>query len=191
MPLMAKLILVRHAPPQIEPDVAPPRWVLSAEGRRRCAWLAGELAALGVARLYSSLEPKALETAALTAVRLGLEVGPRRDLHENDRAGLAFGPLDVLKARIRRFFDEPSNLVMGQETAEAALRRFETAVRALAAETQDRTAAVVTHGTVLTLLVARRNRVEPFAFWEALTAPSLVVLDPADFGLADIRKYPD
>jgi broad specificity phosphatase PhoE len=180
---MAKLVLVKHAPPAVTPDVASPRWVLSAEGQTRCSWLAGELAGLGVIQIYASLEPKALETAALAAVRLGLEVRPRRDLHENDRTGLRFGPMDELKARIRRFFDEPSALVMGTETAEAAGRRFEAAVRALLAESGDAVAAVVTHGTVLTTLVARHNPIQPFAFWDSLTVPSVVVLDGATFRL--------
>lgn len=188
---MAKLILIKHAPPQITPDVASPRWVLSEEGRQRCAWLADELAAQGVTRLYASLEPKALETAALVAVRLGLEVRPRPGLQENDRTGLGFPALEDLHRRIEAFFAAPAELLMGRETAEAALSRFETALRALLAEAPDETRAVVTHGTVLTLLLARYNPVEPFAFWSALTTPSYVVLNGADFRLdGAARTFP-
>jgi broad specificity phosphatase PhoE len=85
---MAKLLLVKHAPPEIAPQVVSHRWVLSEEGRHRCAWLAEELNAQGITRLYSSLEPKALETAAIVAVRLGLALEPRSNLHESDRTGL-------------------------------------------------------------------------------------------------------
>lgn len=181
---MAKLILVKHAPPEITPGVISHRWVLSAEGRDRCTWLATELKAQGVGRLYSSLEPKALETAALAAVKLGLEVRPRRDLHENDRAGLGFGPLDALKQRMRRFFEAPSELIVGQESADAALQRFEAAVRAATAEAPDQTIAIVTHGAVLTLLAASYNPINAFEFWEALTPPSWAPLDPATFRFA-------
>lgn len=188
---MAQLILVKHASPQITPDVASPRWVLSAEGRERCAWLADRLGEQGVTALYSSLEPKALETAALVAVRLGLEVRPRADLHENDRTGLAFGSVEDLHARIRRFFEAPSDAEMGNETAERALARFEAAVRAVVAEAPGGTAAVIAHGTVLTLLVSRYNRIAPFAFWNGLTLPSYVVLDGADFSLSGTaNNYP-
>jgi broad specificity phosphatase PhoE len=180
---MARLVLIKHAPPQIDDGVASHRWVLSEAGRERCDWLASRLADQGVTQLYASLEPKALETAALVAVRLGLDVRPRRDLHENDRTGLGFLPMDELRARIARFFEEPSVLVIGTETAEVAGRRFEAAVRALLAEAGDQTAAVVAHGTVLTTLVARYNPVEAFAFWDLLTVPSLVVLDGASFKL--------
>src|SRR5580658_6257850 len=97
---MPRLVLVKHAPPEVSPQVAAPRWVLSADGRRRCAWLASQLRELGVTRLYASLEPKALETAALTAAPLGLEVRPRPHLQENDRAGLGFVAIEDLRALI-------------------------------------------------------------------------------------------
>jgi broad specificity phosphatase PhoE len=188
---MAKLILVRHAPPQVTPDVVSPRWVLSEEGRERCGWLAKTIGAYGATRLYSSLEPKALETAALVGVRLGLNVHPWRDLHENDRAGLDFGPLEALQLRIRGFFEAPTELVIGNETANAALHRFEIAVRALASEASGQTAAVVTHGAVLSLFVASHNPVVAFDFWSALTAPSCVVLDSANFKLdGAVRNFP-
>ena len=188
---MAKLVLVKHAPPEITPGVVAHRWVLSAEGRDRCAWLADELRAQGVSKLYSSLEPKALETAALAAMGMGLEVRPRRDLHENDRTGLAFGPVRGLTQRMRRFFEAPFELIVGEETAHAALERFESAVRAAAAEAPDQTIAIVTHGTVLTLLTAKYNPIAAFEFWEALTLPSYVALNAATFTLdGTISKFP-
>ena len=39
------LILVKHAPPIVEPGVSPARWVLSDAGRARCAPLADRLRA--------------------------------------------------------------------------------------------------------------------------------------------------
>jgi broad specificity phosphatase PhoE len=177
------LILVKHAPPQITPEVASNRWVLSAEGRARCEWLAGALAEQGVAALYSSLEPKALETAALVAIRLGLEVRPRPGLQENDRTGLGFDTADGIRARIRRFFDAPSEHVMGEETAAEAFDRFEAAVLAARAETPGQTIAVVAHGTVLTLLVAKYNPISAFEFWGGLGLPSFVILDGASLAL--------
>lgn len=178
---MAELILIKHASPEFTRNVVSHRWVLSEEGRDHCDWLASELNARRVARLYSSLEPKALETAALAAVRLGLDVCPRRDLHENDRTGLGFGALEDLERRMRRFFEAPSELVVGTETAHAALKRFEAAIQTLASEAGDQTVAVVTHGTVITLLLAKYNRIAPFDFWNSLALPSYVPLDGASF----------
>jgi broad specificity phosphatase PhoE len=55
---MTKLILAKHAPPQIAPEIVSHRWVLSEEGRHRCAWLAKELNAQGITRIYSSLDQR-------------------------------------------------------------------------------------------------------------------------------------
>lgn len=104
---MSPVILVKHAAPVLAPDVPSARWVLSAAGQESCRWLAAELRAQGVRRLYTSLEPKALETAARVAIEVGLDVRPRADLHENDRTGLGFGPTAELERTIGRFFDEP------------------------------------------------------------------------------------
>jgi broad specificity phosphatase PhoE len=187
---MHKLILVKHASPRIDPAVPSPRWVLSDAGRERCAWLAQELSQHGVRRLFSSLEPKALETAALAGVALGLPVDPRPDLHENDRTGFGFGTDDVLKAAIRGFFDRPSEIVMGRESADAAFVRFAAAVSSAVTDAGGRDLAIVTHGTVLTLFVSRHNAVAPFDFWESLRLPSYVVLDVARFAFdGQVRNF--
>src|SRR6202012_3651506 len=120
--------------------------------------------AQGVERLCCSLEPKALETAALVGIRLGLAVNPREGLQENDRTGLGVSTADKLRDRIRRLFAEPDEQVMGRETARIALGRFSSAVRAAIAEAPDSTTAIVAHGTVTPLLVAAHNPIEPFAF---------------------------
>jgi broad specificity phosphatase PhoE len=36
--------------------------------------------------------------------------------------------------------------------------------------------AISTHGTVMTLLVARANNLDPFTFWSQLELPSFIVL---------------
>jgi broad specificity phosphatase PhoE len=80
-------------------------------------------------------------------------------------------------------------------TPEVASHRWvlsaEAAVRALQAEACGQIAAVVTHGTVLTTLVARYNPVPAFAFWDSLTVPACVVLDGATFRLdGPARNFP-
>lgn len=186
---MAKLILIKHSLPVLDPDVPSPRWVLSDDGRARCAWLAAVLKAQGVTRLFSSLEPKALETAALAATRTGLAVEPREGLQENDRTGLGFPSEEELHRLIGEFFARPADVVMVTETADAALVRFAGAVQGILTSTQGRNVAVVAHGTVLTLFVARHNAVDRFAFWGSLTTPSCVVLDSQSLLLADVQTF--
>lgn len=174
---MRKLILVKNAPPQIDPSVVPQRWVLSEDGRASCDWLAQALQREGVERLYASLEPKALETAALVGLAMGLPVQPRADLHENDRTGTGFLSQDDLEARMRRFFTAPGEPVVGMETADAARARFEAAIRAILAETKSGNVAIVTHGTVISLLTGAGDPATTYELWMSLGLPSYVVLD--------------
>jgi broad specificity phosphatase PhoE len=110
-------------------------------------------------------------------VERGLEVRPRENLHENDRTGQGFVSADEIRAQIQRFFAEPESVVMGAETALQAAARFAGAIRAVLGEEPEQTVAVVTHGTVLTTLVAAHNPIDPFAFWGSLSLPGYVVLD--------------
>ena len=188
---MAKLILAKHAPPEIAPQVVSHRWVLSEEGRHRCAWLADELNAQGITRLYSSLEPKALETTALVAVRLGLALEPRSNLHESDRTGLGFVSQDELQRRLREFFEKPDQNVIGGETANSAFERFSGAISNILSEGHSQPLAIVTHGIVLSLFVARHNAVTPFSVWARLALPSYVVLDATSFSFdGEVHNYP-
>jgi broad specificity phosphatase PhoE len=174
---MGKLLLIKHSLPEIVAAVPSREWVLSAEGRARCRWLAGELTRHGIERLYASLEPKALETASIAGAEAGLIAEGRPDLHENDRTGLGFLPRAVLDARIRDFFTRPDELIIGTETANAARARFAGAVSRLVEVVAGRTTAIVAHGTVITLLVAAHNEIEPFDLWLRLQTPGYVVLD--------------
>ena len=166
--------------------------MLAEEGCRRCDWLTDELTARGVTRLYSSLEPKALETAALVAVKIGLAVEPCQDLHENDRTGMGFVGPDVLQRRLREFFAQPDRTVIGNETANGALRRFAQSIRNIASKAHGNASAIVTHGTVLSLFVAHHNPIAPYDLWSSLGLPSYLVLDTTSFAFdGKIHNYPD
>ena len=178
---MARLLLAKHSAPEITPAVISHRWVLSGHGRARSLWLADEWRCPGVQKVYASLEPKALETAALVAAELGVGVHPQHGLEENDRTGLGHLPADELRQTIGRFFQQPDQLIIGRETAASARARFESAVREIAAHASEADVGVVAHGTVITLLVAAHNAVEPMALWSQLETPSYLALDAAAF----------
>jgi broad specificity phosphatase PhoE len=171
-----RLLLIRHGPPLIRQDTPARGWPLSEDGRLACEDFAGRLAAYDVTAMISSAEPKARETAAILAARLGLTPGVDADLAEHARDNAPFLGRADFEAAIRRLFAEPDALVFGQETATQAYTRFALAVqRALAAQPRG-DVALVTHGTVMTLYAERHASVEPFAFWQALRMPDLFAL---------------
>lgn len=189
---MSELLLIKHAPPQITPGVISHRWVLSAEGRARCGWLAEVCRARGVTRLLAGPEPKTLETAALVAMALGGGFRPLDGLQENDRTGLGFVSPDVLEARIRAFFEDPDAVAIGAETARAVLARFQAAIDVAVDSAPDEAIAVVTHGTAMSAFIAAHNSIDPLTLWRDLTLPGVAVLDAATYRLLEpLIPYPD
>lgn len=119
--------------------------------------------------LLASTEPKARETAELIASVLGLEVQLSDALRETARRTVGWLTPDQLERSIRELFERPGEVVFGEESAAAALARFERAVADL-----PEPAIVVSHGTVISLFAASRTGRVPFRIWQALGLPDVV-----------------
>lgn len=173
-----RLVLVKHSQVDVVPGRPPRTWELSDEGRRRAAALAERLAEFDAARIVSSVEPKAVETAEIVAQRLGVPSATAPGLHEQLRETSPYLGRDDFEAAIAWLFDEPHRIVFGEESADRAADRFAAAVDALADEAaaDGRDAVVVAHGTVIALYVSRVAGIEPFPLWQSLGLPSYVVL---------------
>ena len=174
---MNNLILVRHSEPKIEPDRPASTWRLSERGRTRAGELAEELRGFTPTSIWSSKEPKAIETAQILTDALNVPVNVADGLEEHHRDEVPFFPTqDEFEQAIEQFFLNPEELVLGDETAQQAFQRFATAIdRILATDTAE-TPIVVTHGTVMTLYTASVSGVEPMCYWRSLETPSFVVL---------------
>jgi broad specificity phosphatase PhoE len=174
--LINRLILIKHAMPEIEVAVPSRAWRLSPEGRADCEQLAAELAPYVPEVLVSSVEPKAAETGEIVAGLLNLPCRSIPGLHENDRTGLPYLDDARYEAMFRRFFACTNEQVVGNETAHQAAGRFARAVDALLAVHPTETLGVVAHGTVISLYLQRIAGVDPFPLWRRLGLPSFVVL---------------
>jgi broad specificity phosphatase PhoE len=185
-PRGSRLILVKHSLPEIIPDLPAREWRLSEEGRGRCPPLARALARYAPARVISSVEPKAMETAGIVARELGVAARAEGGLHEQERLGVGWLDRAALEAGVRALFGRPADLVFGDETADAAHARFSAAVDAVLSSTQGETAAIVAHGTVISLYVSRACGLDPFELWRSLELPSYVVLAMPDRALVEL-----
>lgn len=171
------LILVKHSLPEIEAEHPASQWKLSEEGRSRVNRLAEKVKQFQPEMIYSSSEPKARETAEMLASLLGLEIRAAKDLHEHDRANTPFLDPEAFQVSMRELFEEPDQLVFGGETAAQAQARFAGAVDAVLYDHPDKTVIIVSHGTVISLLVARRIGISDWQLWKELGLPSFIVLD--------------
>ncbi len=182
---MRRLILVKHSSPQIDPAMPSHEWKLSDEGRRRCEALAERLKGFAPAAIVASEEPKAAQTAQLVAERLGLSWSTAPGLHEHDRSNVPIMPTPQFISSIALFFQKPTERVLGRETAEEALDRFSRGVEAVLARHTQGNVVIVTHGTVLALLLEARCNVRPFGLWRQLGQPGFVVVSIPEFELLE------
>jgi broad specificity phosphatase PhoE len=183
---MSKLILVRHSLPEIIPTLPARRWSLSEAGRRRCRPLADRLADYAPDVIVTSDEPKAVETGRIVASALGKPLKTAQGLHEHDRSNVAYGSTEWFEAAVARFFAEPGRLVFGNETADQAHGRFSGAVARVLEEHPKQNVVIVSHGTVMTLFVARMAGLEPFPFWNGLGLPAFVVFSRPELDLVGV-----
>lgn len=82
------------------------------------------------------------------------------------------------RAAVEALFLRPDELIYGRETVNEALARFSAALDAAVAPYAGRSVAVVAHGTVIALSVARLWGMDARAgydLWARLGLPSLVV----------------
>lgn len=179
-----RLLLVRHSLPEFVTGIPASQWRLSDQGRRRCHPLAERLAAYRPTVFISSTEPKAIETGRICAGLLGLPFETAPGLHEHQRGVVHdMGSREEFEAEVGRFFEQPDKLVFGSETADQAHARFSTALADTVARHPASRPAIVSHGTVLTLFIARVTDLDPLPFWKSLGLPAFAVLSLPKLGL--------
>jgi broad specificity phosphatase PhoE len=182
--LMQTIFLVRHAEVSLDLTVAAEHWKLSTAGQ---AW-AERLAALSIFAnldtVWTSPEPKAQATAQPLAYRQSARLFIHPDLAELQRGPTNIPDRESYEAAVRNAFDQPEHSIEGWERAADAQRRIVGCVMSLAAETPG-SFAIVSHGLVLALLLARL-RGQPHvdvAEWRAIPLPALAIVDRATWRL--------
>jgi broad specificity phosphatase PhoE len=183
---MRKLILVRHSLPVISGEQPASQWQLSEEGRRRCERLAELLARHHPSSIVTSIEPKATETGQIVGTRLGIPVEAAPDLHEHERPGTDLDSVERFQAKVARLLQHPGESVFGAETGDEVRERFAAAVDEVMRQHPHGNLSIVSHGTVITLFVARAAGIDPVPFWRELGLPAFVVLSYPSLALLDM-----
>ena len=172
---MRKLVLVKHSMPEIERDKPASTWRLGDVGRRRARVLADRLKPFSADLIWSSREPKAVETADILAATFGVPVRQADGLEEHHRDDVPFLPKQDFQSAVEALFRHPDHLVLGSETAEQARERFTASIENVI-KTGQKDNIVVTHGTVISLFAASVAKVHSMSLWHQLGLPSFVVL---------------
>ncbi|GAA5533308.1 histidine phosphatase family protein [Deinococcus aluminii] len=171
------LHLIKHARPRIVPGVPAHDWPLAPGALDGIPALAARLVP-PPELVVSSEEGKAKATAQALAARLGVPCRSMLGLHEQLRYTVPYRENAAdFQADLRRFFLHPAELVFGEESADDARTRFAHAVQAvMLAHTQERV-AIVAHGTVISLLIAGANGLDPLPLWTSLGLLEALTVD--------------
>lgn len=207
------LVLLRHARSLPQAGLPAALWTLAPGAMEETAALGRALAAVplkvapssegrgagappttsgsGIDLVIASREIKALATARSLAHSLAAEVGTAPGLEEHHRADEPLVEPDEFQRAMRRFFASPETLVFGDETANEAAARFRAAVTSVLASQPGRRLAIVSHGTVMTLLLAAPNGLDPYALWSSLAMPEAFVVRSSDWRIFERLKVED
>ncbi|MEZ4630422.1 MAG: histidine phosphatase family protein [Deinococcales bacterium] len=181
---MSYLFLIRHAKTQPDPQRQAKDWRLVEGAELACQDLAKKLATKGVSRIISSKEHKAERTAEMIAKYLKLSSMSVEGLHEQDRSQAPFLSEELFQMNMKQGFENPNRLIWGVETMNQALDRFEHKVTQLLKQYPSEKLAIVSHGTVMSLFVAKFNYVDPYSLWRKLKMPDMLELSLPYFQLS-------
>jgi broad specificity phosphatase PhoE len=184
---MKRLILIKHAPPEVDPTQSSEKWSLGDKGRKACEPLAEKLKPFATAKFISSREPKAVQTAEELAKKLSVEVTTIAGLEEHDRRNVPHMRTGEFISMVELFFRRPDDLVLGDETASEALARISAAIHAIVKDATEDTVAVITHGTVMALFLEKLHVGKSgFELWRRLGLPSFAVLEIPSYKTIEI-----
>jgi 2,3-bisphosphoglycerate-dependent phosphoglycerate mutase len=160
--------VVRHCAAIGQEPEAP----LSDAGRAQAGELADALADAGITRIVCSPFRRARDSIAPLAARLGLTV--EQDARLEERV-LSLEQLPEWRAALRASFDDPELRLPGGESGREATAR---AVAALndAVAVEGGLTCLVTHGTLMTLLLRHFDAGFGYEAWARLTNPDVFSL---------------
>lgn len=186
---MPKLLLVKHSNSNHNPDQPPHEWGLTPEGITRAKVLINYIVPYQPKRLFASPMVKARHTAELVSEQFNnIPIIENPNLAEHSRKSNApYTTLQAFHDNLRCFFENPNELMFGDETASQAQERFSQGITEVIQQAPpDEHVIVVAHGTVNSLFTAQHNDIDVYDLWLRLKLPSVVILDLSSFELVDV-----
>jgi broad specificity phosphatase PhoE len=191
------LILVKHAMPELNDNLPAKEWVLGEKGKKQAEkfskFIAENLDFDTV--IYSSPEPKAMATAQILSEKLNASIELEKNLKELDRPVLNIVSEEVHNDRNEAIFENPGEAVIGDESANEALARFEKGIKEVMTkplvDSMKDERIVVTHGTVMSLFLSKYNsELQAFDVWKTLSCPSYAIVSIPDFKILELNGKP-
>lgn len=171
-----KIALVRHSKTTIQPQLNSTLWTLSDEGREAAARLAQDTVFEGTELIYSSHQPKAIETAGI--IGTALEVATAQEAGLAELSSVTNGFIADYAGTVHKLYTGDLLRINDGETLEEALDRFNKAIEAITARHEDcGKIAIVSHANVLSLFSAQYCDQEAIDLHDSIAMPDVAVLD--------------
>jgi len=148
-----KIIFLRHADTQKDPNLNATLWGLSEEGKKQAKEVVNLPIMNEVDVIYVSREKKTTLTVEPLAKKLGREAIPLAFFDEVKR-GNKFLTKDEFEAEKVKQLKDLDYHAFGGESGKEALARFKRGVEQISKENTGKTILIVTHGTVLNIYFA-------------------------------------
>jgi len=175
MDMLQRIVLVRHAEPEIDADKPAAEWALTLRGEQSTRLLCDAVRDLGPTRVIASPELKAIQTGQIIAGALDLPFAEDERLAEQGAGpGEFLTDYTQFRALVRRHFAEPGTAVMRGESSYDAGRRYDAAVRDAAA---DGAPVLVSHGRIMASWLSSLTGQDAWGIWTDLRMPDLIEVD--------------
>jgi 2,3-bisphosphoglycerate-dependent phosphoglycerate mutase len=174
---MERLILVRHAEPEVNPAQAAAEWPLTTRGALAVRRLATVLSGLEPTWIITSPERKARETAALLAESLEIPVAEDELIAEQGAGPDEFiADYQTFRGLVQTHFAQPRDVVFRNEAAADAARRMTTCVDRCRAA--GGVPVLVSHGRIMASWLADLTGQDPWEIWNSFHLPDLIEANP-------------
>lgn len=148
-----KIIFLRHADTQKNPNLNAALWCLSEEGKRQAIEAANLPIMNETDVIYVSEEKKTALTAEPLAKKLGKELTPLSFFNEVKRGDKFLTKEEFEAEKVKQLKDLDYH-AFGGESGKEALARFKQGIDQILKENVGKTILVVTHGTILNIYFA-------------------------------------
>ena len=148
-----KIIFLRHADTQKDPNLNAALWELSEEGKKQAEEIVNLPIMSEVDIIYVSEEKKTTLTVKPLAKKLGKEIVPSAFFDEVKRGDKFLTKEEFEAEKVKQLKDLDYH-AFGGESGNEALVRFKQGVEQVSKENTNKTILIVTHGTVLNIYFA-------------------------------------
>ncbi|NHJ05640.1 MAG: histidine phosphatase family protein [Candidatus Heimdallarchaeota archaeon] len=146
--------LLRHAQTEMVQNKKISEWPLTERGIIIASKLANEIFRKPFDLIYSSSEPKAIQTAKPFAEKYNLKIIQCFEFRELNRDRGDFQSEDLYKANVELVLKNRDRIYNNWETANNALSRFKEKFQEIDNENQNKKILIVSHGLILNLFFA-------------------------------------